>query len=83
MQSQKAGRQTPTNTGANLSDTWLDKQDLKQQLHISDSTIQRWRDEGVMPFTCLGGKIFYRKSVIEALLLRNEQVRTPRMKKRR
>ncbi len=67
-------------TGAGFSEQWLDKQEVLQLLHISPRTLQRWRDMGLMPFSFIGGKMFFRKSVIESILYQNEQVRVPKLK---
>lgn len=47
---------------------WIDAQDVLQKLHISPRTLQRWRINGVLPFSQLNGKYYYRKSDILALL---------------
>lgn len=51
-----------------LRDTWLDKQDLLQWLHISERTLQGWRSKGLLPYSAIGGKLYYRLSDVEALL---------------
>lgn len=52
---------------------WLDNQDLMSKLHLSSRTLQKWRDEGTIPFTKIGNKIYYSQSDIEDLLLANVQ----------
>lgn len=47
---------------------WIDGQDVFEKLHISPRTMQRWRTNGVLPFSQLNGKYFYRKSDILMLL---------------
>jgi predicted site-specific integrase-resolvase len=43
-------------------DGWLDKQDILTRLHISGRTLQRWRTKGIIPFTRIRKKIFYKES---------------------
>ena len=48
---------------------WLDNQDLMQLLHVSDRTLQRWRDEGKLPFSKIKGKIWYLESDVKAMVM--------------
>ena len=50
---------------------WLDNQDVSQMLNISLRTLQNHRDNGVIPFTKLGSKIYYKASDIDSLLNSN------------
>lgn len=54
----------------NLSewDDWIDGQDVMENLHISPRTLQRWRTNGVIPYSQLKGRLYYRKSDILRLL---------------
>jgi hypothetical protein len=52
-----------------LSENWLDNQDVCQLLHISKRTLQYYRDAGLIAFSQIGSKIYYRASDIEAHLL--------------
>ena len=49
-------------------ETWLDKQDILQLLHISNRTLQRWRKESIIVYCRIRGKIFYPKSKLHDLL---------------
>lgn len=51
-----------------LSEKWLDNQDLCELLHISKRTLQNYRDHGTIPFSQIGGKIYYKASDVEKLL---------------
>jgi hypothetical protein len=51
---------------------WLDNQDIKSLLHISDRTLQKWRDDFILPFYKVCGKIWYLKSELDELLLKNK-----------
>lgn len=51
-----------------LTDIWLDNQQVCELLKISVRTLQTYRDEGVLTFSQIGSKIYYRASDIEAHL---------------
>lgn len=48
-----------------LSETWLDNQDVCTLLHISKRTLQHYRDTGIIPYSQIGAKIYYKASDIE------------------
>lgn len=50
---------------------WIDSQDVMQKLHISIRTMQDWRTNGLLPYSRIRGKIYYRKSDILTILQRN------------
>ena len=47
---------------------WLDNQELLQLLKISKRTAQHYRDSGLISFSQVGNKIYYRLSDVETLL---------------
>jgi len=47
---------------------WIDGQIVMQTLKISPSTLQRLRDNGALPHSKLGRKIYYKQSDIEKIL---------------
>lgn len=47
---------------------WLDNQELMLLLKISKRTAQHYRDSGLITFSQLGAKIYYRLSDVELLL---------------
>ena len=51
-----------------LADLWYDCQDVLQQLHISKRTLQKWRSNGIIPYSRIGRKIYYLKSDILEML---------------
>ena len=51
-----------------LSEKWLDNQDVCQLLRISKRTLQHYRDSGLIPFSQIGSKIYYKATDIEAHL---------------
>ena len=50
---------------------WIDAQDVMQKLHISLRTLQTWRTNGILPYSRIRGKLYYRKSDILSLLEEN------------
>jgi len=48
-----------------LSDTWLDVAETCILLKISKRTLQKYRDNGVLPFSQISGKIYFPASDIE------------------
>nr|WP_270399094.1 helix-turn-helix domain-containing protein [Bacteroides nordii] len=47
--------------------------ELSQYLKLSRRTLQEYRNNGLVPYYQIGGKILYRESDIEELLERNRQ----------
>jgi len=54
-----------------LSEIWLDIQEVCQLLKISKRTLQSYRDNGILPFSQIGGKIYFRANDIEEHLHRH------------
>lgn len=57
-----------------LTETWLDNQEVMEVLKISPRTLQAMRDSGTLPFSKVGGKIYYKASDVEKLLEANYRV---------
>ena len=55
----------------NPKDIFVDNQEFLQLMNISKRTAQTWRDEGVVSFSQIGSKIYYRISDVEKLLEKN------------
>lgn len=55
----------------NFKDTWVDGQGVMQTLHISKRTLQSLRDSGVLPFSRINGKFYYKVSDLQNLLNSN------------
>ncbi len=49
-------------------DTFIDNQEFIQIMNVSKRTAQSWRDEGIISFSQIGSKIYYRMSDVQALL---------------
>jgi len=52
-------------------DKWLDNSEMIDMLKISKRTAQTYRDTGIISFSQVGAKIYYRLSDIDALLEKN------------
>jgi Helix-turn-helix domain len=50
---------------------WIDNQDVMQMLHISPRTLQTIRSNGILPFSRIGNKLYYRRQDIQRLLTNN------------
>ena len=48
---------------------WLHNGDVCRLLNISKRTLQHYRDTGVLPFTQIGHKCYYKREDVESLLL--------------
>jgi 3-methyladenine DNA glycosylase Tag len=49
-------------------DTFIDNQEFIQIMNVSKRLAQNWRDEGVISFSQIGSKIYYRMSDVQSLL---------------
>ncbi|MBF8151456.1 helix-turn-helix domain-containing protein [Winogradskyella sp. F6397] len=54
-----------------LKDTWIDNQDVLQTLHISKRTLQTFRTNGILSYSKIKGKFYYKVADIEQLLQDN------------
>lgn len=53
-----------------LEERWLDNQEVCELLKISKRLLQMYRDEGVIPFSQINSKIYYRASDIQKYLMK-------------
>lgn len=54
-------------------ETFVDNQELLKKMGISKRTAQKWRDEGVIAFSQVGNKIYYKLSDVEDLLKKHHR----------
>lgn len=47
---------------------WLDNQEVCEVLKISPRTLQEYRGNGLLPFSCIRHKMFYKPEDMEKLL---------------
>ncbi|WP_288955749.1 helix-turn-helix domain-containing protein [uncultured Polaribacter sp.] len=52
-------------------DIFLDNQEFIQLMNISKRTAQTWRDSGIISYSQIGSKIYYRLSDVQKLLDKN------------
>jgi hypothetical protein len=69
-----AGTEQPLLSETPLED-WLDNQDVMQALHISPRTLQTLRSNGILPFSRIGNKLFYRRQDVIKILSDNYTMR--------
>ena len=50
---------------------WIDNQDVMSLLHISPRTLQTLRSNGILPYSRINGKIYYRRQDIQKILADN------------
>ncbi|NBL65634.1 helix-turn-helix domain-containing protein [Flavobacterium sp. NST-5] len=50
---------------------YLSSQDVCELLHISKRTLQQYRDDNILPYVQIAGKIIYKESDILTILERN------------
>ncbi len=58
--------------GRPANETILDDVDVRDLLKVSKRTLAYWRERGIITFSKLGGKIYYRLSDILILLKQHE-----------
>jgi len=54
--------------GDRSMEKWLDNQEVCQILNISKRTLQTYRDNGTLPFSQIGHKMYYRPKDVEQLI---------------
>ena len=63
-----------TEQGQQRPKKWLKTNEVIKMLKISSSTLQTFRINGILPFTKIGGLIYYDSEEIEKLLEKNKVV---------
>ena len=58
-------------TTASGSKIFIDNQEFIDLMKISPRTAQKWRDDGVITFSQIGNKIYYRMTDVENLLAKH------------
>jgi len=54
-----------------MADEWMDSEQVMTFLKISKRTIQNLRDNGVLPYSHVNGKFYYKTTDLVALLESN------------
>ena len=54
-----------------FNECWIDGQEVMQALNISPRTLHSWREKGILPFSQIKGKIYFKLSDIENILEKN------------
>lgn len=50
------------------ADELLDNQDLLLMLKVSARSLQRYRSKGILPYYCISGKIYYKRSDVAHMI---------------
>jgi hypothetical protein len=64
---EKAAALLSRQTDAGLK-TWMDNQDVCQTLGITKRTLQSYREKGLLPFSRIRHKVFYKPEDVQKLL---------------
>lgn|SRR5574344_1069506 len=54
-----------------FNETWIDGQDVVLSLKISKRTLQSLRDTGILPYSRINGKFYYKVADLEKLMESN------------
>ena len=54
-----------------MEDPILDTEGVMNLLKVSRRSLQNWRDSGIIEFSAVGGKFYYRMSAINTMLAKN------------
>jgi hypothetical protein len=66
-----ASSKQPMESPERFDKVWIDGQDVMLSLHISKRTLQYLRDTGMLPYSRINGKFYYKIADIENLLVKN------------
>ena len=58
----------------NLQKKWLKSAEVRSLLNISPGTLQHLRLNGTLPFTKMGGTLYYSATDIETILAKNQHI---------
>ena len=47
---------------------WLSTQEVCEALHISQRALQNYRDRGIIPYSTIGSKFYYRETDVERVI---------------
>lgn len=64
----------PGPTEAPMDFEWVSNREAMALLHLSKTTLQRYRSEGVIPYSKVLGSIYYRRSDLGDLLEKNLRI---------
>ena len=52
---------------------WMDAQEVCLLLNVSTRTLQNYRDKGMLAYSMVGGKCYYKPEDVELLILKNRK----------
>ncbi len=50
------------------AETYLDNEAFMKKMGVSKRTVQTWRDNGIIPFSQIGHKIYYKAKDVDAMI---------------
>ena len=75
IQKQLSEIKNALNKNQNPHDTFIDNAEFLKRMSISKRTAQTWRDEGIISFSQIGSKIYYKMSDVDKMLDKNPETR--------
>jgi hypothetical protein len=73
IQKQLSEIKNALNKNQNPHDTFIDNAEFLKRMSISKRTAQTWRDEGIISFSQIGSKIYYKMSDVDKMLDKNHR----------
>lgn len=70
---QKQVRRMKTMSEEKKLNPWMDAQEVCLLLNISTRTLQNYRDKGMLSYSLVGGKCYYKPTDIESLIIKNRK----------
>ncbi|MFC2106909.1 helix-turn-helix domain-containing protein [Bacteroidota bacterium] len=64
-------KDNPAWVASQIEKVWLDKKEVCKILRISERTLQKYRDNNVIPFTRIGNKIQYKTEDVKAHFIKH------------
>lgn len=70
---EKIDRKISAMQAENTANRWLTNKEVSEMLSVTGRTLQNYRDSGILPFSQVGSKIYYREDDIQEFLLNHYQ----------
>lgn len=64
---------TKPNQRQEVEKKFYDNADMMQLFNVCSRTLQRWRDEGIIPFKRVGGRIYYLASKVDRMMEEDDE----------
>ena len=70
----------PAFVASQIEKVWLSKKEVCEILSISERTLQKYRDNKIIPFTRFGNRIFYKTEDVKAHFVKHFHPKAPKAK---